>query len=80
MLIKNYKNSNCPFSYTGDGDCCCNCIHRHLLLVEGMPITFMCNLKIDGKIHMINIGHNGHSLCEMHQREGQIPIEKLNII
>lgn len=80
MLISSYNDNICPSSLTEDGDCCCNCIHRRILLVDGMPITFMCDTIMDGKRYLINIGRNGHSLCELHQRKGETPAEKLTIV
>lgn len=49
MLIPCHINKDCKHSFVNNGDCCCNCIHRHLLLIDGFPVGFVCSMNMDGE-------------------------------
>lgn len=69
MLIPCHINKDCKQSFVNNGDCCCNCIHRHLLLIDGFPVGFVCSMNMDGESILINLNRSGHGMCEMYCRE-----------
>ncbi len=70
MLIENHTDKDCRFSWVDNGDCCCNCIHRYLLVIDNFPIGFVCRLQFeDSDTEVLNdLKWSGHGLCEMHVR------------
>lgn len=85
MLIKSFSNKDCIHSFTDDGCCCCNCIHRYLLVVDNVPLGFKCGVMIDNKNELgdgsyVDIpGIEGHAMCEMHMRINQNLIMNLKL-
>lgn len=66
MLIKNSINKKCNQSFV-DGECCCNCKHRYVSMVDNFPLGWFCGHPVfEGDIHFISF--EGHSMCEMHER------------
>lgn len=84
MLVPAYSAKGCIHSVVtdiGDTDCCCNCIHRHMLIVGGLPIKFMCVNDFGegpGHEHVAEISYTGHGMCECHERYKKI--QGINII
>lgn len=72
MLIPDHTNGYCRHTFVNDGACCCNCIHRYLLISdEGMPMGYYC---LQPELDMVTfIGFEGHSMCELHCRENGDP-------
>ncbi len=84
MLIKSFSNKKCIHSITNDGCCCCNCIHRYLLIVDNTPLGFKCGVflnsdELGGGSLMDIPGIDGHAMCEMHTRINQKPDNELEI-
>lgn len=66
MLQQSYKNIKCSKSFLDDGSCCCNCVNRYILIVDGVPLKFVCKIKNLGNNTAILDLHAGHGMCEMH--------------
>lgn len=79
MIVPSHKNTRCQKSFLNDGSCCCNCANRHLLIVGGTPIKFVCKIKEFGNNAGILDINNGHGMCEMHRWVGEKPPHLLNI-
>lgn len=80
MLIPDHNNEYCRQTIVNEGECCCNCIYRYLLVNdEGFPMGYYCRHPVIGNTPIF-ISYDGHSMCEMHQRETDIPIEEMTII
>lgn len=72
MLINSYTNKDCRKSWVDNGDCCCNCIHRYLLMVDDFPMGYYCGVFKDVlNDGLIYISRSGHGMCEGHQRKGE---------
>lgn len=72
MLINSYTDKDCRKSWVDNGDCCCNCIHRYLLMVDDFPIGYYCGVFKDVlNDGLIYISRSGHGMCEGHQRKGE---------
>ena len=71
MLIPDYNNGFCYKSINYDGDCCCNCKHRVLLVIYRFPLGYYCNHPIYEKV-LTFIGYSGHSICEMYERANNL--------
>ena len=80
MLIKSFSNKKCIHSITNDGCCCCNCIHRYLLVVDNTPLGFKCGVFINNELLIDIPGIDGHSMCEMHTSVNQKPYDEFDII
>ena len=82
MLVPCHTNKSCRNSFIESGECCCNCIHRHLLLVNGFPVGFVCYINMDGEQILIRLNRSGHGMCEMHcsERDRNKNINDLNIL
>lgn len=80
MLIKSFSNKKCIHSITNDGCCCCNCIHRYLLVVDNTPLGFKCGVFINNESLIDIPGIDGHSMCEMHTSVNQKPYDEFDII
>lgn len=78
MLINNYTNKTCRKSWVDNGDCCCNCIYRYLLMVDNFPMGYYCKCKAFDDTPMF-ISIDGHGMCEMHRRKHEKCPEKLFI-
>lgn len=68
MLISDFNITDCTESITGDGDCCCNCKHRLLSVVNGFPLGYFCGVDLLEDTLMF-ISYDGHGMCEMHERD-----------
>lgn len=80
MLVNKYRNEDCRLSIVGNGDCCCNCIHRYLLMVDNFPIGYYCGVFKDiPDCSLMYRSLNGHGICEMHHRKGANKPEDLII-
>lgn len=72
MLINSYTDKDCRKSWVDNGDCCCNCIHRYLLMVDDFPMGYYCGVFKDVLNNgLIYISRSGHGMCEGHQRKGE---------
>ena len=73
MLVPNHRKYRpCRFSTTPEiqGECCCTCIHRHLLIVGGIPMKYVCKVVFDKEdAILVDLGTEGHGLCEMYYTE-----------
>lgn len=80
MLINSYTDKDCQKSWVDNGDCCCNCIHRYLLVVDNFPMDYYCGLfKDESDDGLIRISRDGHGMCEMHRRKHEKCPEELVI-
>lgn len=80
MLINSYTDKNCRKSWVDNGDCCCNCIHRYLLMVDDFPMGYYCGVYKDmGNDSLIHISIDGHGMCEMHQKKGEKSAKDMTI-
>lgn len=79
MLFPSHTKKKCNKSFVDDGSCCCNCVNRYALVIDGTPLKFVCKIKelgINGEI--LDIG-NGHGMCEMHRRDNENTPDKLYV-
>ena len=81
MIIPDFDNKSICYRSLYEGDCCCNCIHRVLCVIDGFPCGYYCNHPIMGN-ELTFIGFEGHSMCEMHQRkkDEDLYLNKMEII
>lgn len=68
MLIASHTTEDCYKSFIDNGDCCCNCKHRYLLVTDdNFPLGYVCGVPfMQGELTFIS--ENGHSMCECHER------------
>lgn len=80
MLINSYTDKDCRKSWVDNGDCCCNCIHRYLLVVDNFPMGYYCGVfKDESDDGLIHISRHGHGMCEMHRRKGEKSAKDMTI-
>jgi hypothetical protein len=67
MLIPSHHDIRCKDGFY-DGECCCNCIHRYLIVDDntGFPMGYVCATPIMGG-ELSFISYEGHGLCECHE-------------